>query len=247
MATRAKGLAAACLLLFVAAPAQPAEQKGARLSPASLSLRIDADGNQSELACGPTVAAALCPVLTKAVSRWKFAPGKRNGAPAAIDVWLTLYLVAVEKPGGFAVQATSAYLSLRDANANISGVEPSSRALNPPSYPREEQRRGIGAFVVVEISRQPGSPHPLIGAAWRDGHPADASDPFVRASRAAIINWELEPWPAERVSTCVTMEFTVDKPRFDAGQLPDKRPCVDRYADGLALPKLLTDPATASF
>jgi hypothetical protein len=240
-------LCLACVLLAGTSSAGAAGQKGTPLSPVSMSLRINPDGSQSNLACGPTVAAALCPVLTKAVSRWKFAPGKRAGAPAAIDVWLGLRLAAVEKPGGFAIQATSAHVDLRNASWDVSGIDPNSRRLHPPTYPREELRRGKGALVIVEISRQPGSPHPLPGATWVDGRPDDGRNPFVKASRDAIVTWELEPWPAERLTACVPMEFTTGTPKSGTGGRPDTKPCVDRYADGLVLPTLQTDPTTAAF
>jgi hypothetical protein len=240
-------LGAACLAAALAAPAGAVEQKGTPLVPVSMSLRVNADGSQSDLACGPTVVAELCPVLRKGISGWAFAPGLRDGAPAAIDVWLSLQLVAIEKPGGFAIQATRATISARPGDAVGGGVDPHTRKLHPPRYPVEQMRRGKGALVVIEITRLPDSVVPVLGQAWINGAPAADGDPFVLASRAAMAKWELEPWARELVSVCVPIEFTMDAPRPLGAPFPSTAPCVNRYAEGFALPKLLTDPATASF
>jgi hypothetical protein len=240
-------LGAACLAWAHASPLRAVEQKGTPLVPVSLSLRVNADGSQSDLACGPTVVAELCPVLRKGVAGWRFSPGTRDGVPAAIDVWLSLRLVAIEKPGGFAIQATHATVFGRSGDAASGGLDPNTRKLHPPLYPIEKQRRDIGALVVIEITRSPGSPTPVLGKAWLDGAPAPDGDPFVAASRAAMEKWELEPWPAELISMCVPIEFTVGKTKPLSAPYPRTAPCENRYVEGFALPKLLTDPATASF
>lgn len=225
--------------------AQGVEQQGTELAPVSLSMRVNADGTPSGVACGPTVAPELCPVLTQAVSRWRFAPGQRDFAPAAIDIWLGLNLVAIRKAEGFSIQATRAGISPRNPGA-AGDIEPESRSMNPPAYPRDEMRRGKAAVVVLELSPQPGSPHPLVQQAWVGGKPAASGDPFVKASREAVAKWVLGGMPPEQLSTCTTIEFMFDAPKSGRAR-PDTAPCVPTYKDGFALPKLLTDPLTASF
>lgn len=238
------------LIVLLAAAALPGlaqcvEQKGTELAPVSLSMRVNPDGTLSGVACGPMVSPALCPVLTKAVSRWKFAPGRRDSVPAAIDIWLSLNLVAVRKAEGFSIQATHADLSAR--SLGVTGdIEPEARRLNPPVYPHDEMRRGKVAVVILELSPQPGSPHPLVGQAWIGGKAARPGDPFLQASRAAVAKWELAGLPPEQLTTCVTIEFTLSSPKPGRPR-PDTAPCVDAYRDGFVLPKLLTDPLTASF
>jgi hypothetical protein len=211
-------------------------------------MSVTAAGVPAQVACGTSVAAPLCPLLTRAVSRWQFTPGQRDGVPVEMDIWLNLGLVAVQKPGGFGIQATHALVSPRRANAPQAGVDPESRALNPPSYPRDELRRRIGAFVVVEIGREPGSSHPRVLQAWRDRISAKPDDPFVQASRAAIETWDLVPWPEEQQAACVTIEFTLSNPKSDPTRAtPDHAPCKASYAPGFVAPKLLTDATTASF
>lgn len=236
------------LIAVAASPglAQCVEQIGTELAPVSLSMRVNPDGALSGVACGPTVAPTLCPMLSKAVSRWKFAPGQRDSAPAAIDIWLTLDLVAIRKSEGFSIQATRAAVFPRSAADGE--IKPETRFLNPPIYPKEEMRRRKGAVVIMELSPQPGSPHPLIGQAWVGGKPARPGDPFVQATRIAVAKWELAALLAEQLSTCVSVEFTLSAPKPTAGRPPlDTAPCVSRYRDGFVLPKLLTDPLTAAF
>lgn len=228
--------------------AECVEQAGTKLAPVSLSMRINADGSPSEVACGPTIVPAICPVLMNAVSRWRFAPGQRDSAPSAIDIWLSLDLVAIRKPGGFSIQATHADVQPRSGGAVDEQIRPETRLLNPPRYPDRENRLGKEAVVIVELSPQPGSPHPLVGQVWVGGKPARPRDPFVKATISAVANWELAAMPAEQLSTCVPVEFKTEAPKSTGAiSRPSTAPCVSRYSAGFAPPKLLTDPLTASF
>jgi hypothetical protein len=240
------------LLLLAAlctAAATNARAKDTELAPATLWLRIQADGKPADVRCAPNTAEALCQVLVRAVSRWSFTPARRSSVPEAAEIALGLPLVAVRQPqGGFALRATAAIVALRDPAGGEGGVSHPSRTKTPPRYPPDELRRRQTATVVLEISRQPGAIHPVIDRAWVDGKEAREKNTFVTTSKAAVAQWELVPWPPELRSTCISIEYSIAKPKREAGtQSPDTRPCVSRYADGYEPPVLGTDALTATF
>jgi len=234
------------VLTLCTASASAALARDTVLPAATVLLRVGADGAPTGVACSPTTSPELCPVLVRAVSRWVFTPALRDGAPVAVDVSLRLPLVAVKQPQGFAIKATGAVVSLRNGEG---GVTFESRHHSPPRYPVEELRARRTATVALEVSRDVSSLHPTIDRVWVNGRDARARDPFVEASRAAVMAWELAPWAAEQLSACMTIEYSTDKPtgQVSGTQSPDTRPCVPRYVQGFEPPALVTDPLQATF
>ena len=231
---------------FWALPVVAPLAKDAEIAPVTLWMRIQADGTPTDVTCAPATSAALCAALTRAVSRWKFTPALREGVPFAIDIGLGLPLMAVQKGEGFAIRATGAFVSLRNAETDGGSVSLQSRRHTPPRYPVDELRQGKSANVIVEISREAGSFHPTITHIWIDGNVARDANPFAKATRIAVSSWELVAWPAEQLSVCLTVGFTTGKSPPPAAS-PDTRPCASKYVDGFTPPTLMTDPLTAAF
>ena len=209
------------------------------LNPAMLTLTVAADGTPKDPTCGPKVEATICPIVLRAVPKLKFTPGKRDGVATAMDINLTLGLVAVPKPGGFGVQATQAWVVTRTemTDANISFQ---SRRLNPPIYPRNSLMRGKTGVVIVELWPQPDSEFLRVGKIWFQGKPTNLHNEFVTATLNAVAKWTINRGAPEQLSFCVPVEFTLGGPVT----VPQPAtPCEATYVEGYAPPKLLTDVA----
>jgi hypothetical protein len=213
-----------------------------KLRPAELLLSVSAEGVPSNMVCEPEVLATLCPVLTSAVSGWKFVPGKRSSQPTAMNVEMTLFLVAVPTTGGFGVQATSASIDLAPPLAQ-GAIAPSPRKFKPaPKYPMEDLRAGRTGTVILELLLQPGSDVPRIGQSWLDGKPADRHKTLVVAAQDAAKRWKIDHAP-EQLSLCMPVSFVLDKP----AARPEPEPCRPTYADEFAPPALITNVTDVTF
>ena len=236
-------MALAGLLLAVpaAAMASPEKVSAKVLAPAQMSLSVGADGTPSNVACGPEVAPSICPLLVRAVSAWKFAPGQRDEAATAMSATLSLNLALVPKQGGYGLQATRA--TLNPALPPASGtITPVLRRLTPPIYPRDSQIRGRTGHVVLELLLQAGSEVPQIGQVWFDGEPATGRNELVKAAMDAAQQWRIEHIP-EQVAVCVPVEFSLHEPIAQRGS----DPCKDTYLPGFTPPTLITDATSAAF
>lgn len=238
-------------LLFVAFSigAAAAEEKlGANgkpiwLDPTELLMKVSADGSPMDASCAPTVAPTICPLLLRVVPDWKFSPGLRAGVATEMEVSLTLYLVAVPKPGGFGLQSIRSWTNVKSGLVG-SAIDPETRRINPPRYPTDNLRKGRTGIVVMELWPQPGSDYARVGQVWFDGKPSSRRNDFVAATLDAAAKWKVNRGSAEQLSFCVPVEYTLDKkPRGGM----DDTPCVATYVDGFAPPKLITDVAKASF
>lgn len=237
------------LALAVAASLVPSLARGVatklpegahRLEPTQLAMTIGADGRAQAVECVSENAKRLCAMLTRAVSSWTFEPGKREGAPTAVDVFMDLTMVAVPQSSGFAVQAVDAELSLRG---------PTEQAITPfvpPTYPPQSQIRGETGTVDLEVTIEPGRPTYRVGRLWFNGEGVSNRRRnllVAAAARAAELQPVRSP-PPELVSECVQYVFTL-QPGPDPG-VPDKA-CKDAYVPGFTPPALLTRVAEATF
>lgn len=243
-------LLAVALLLgtFPHAASAAEERKGANgkpiwLDPAELLMRVAPDGSPKDVRCAPTVASTICPSLLRVVPNWKFTPGLRAGVATEMDISLTLYLVAVPKPGGFGLQSIRGRTDVKSGLVG-SAIDPETQRFNPPRYPGEHLRKGRTGIVVMEIWPQPDSDYPRFGQVWFDGKPSSRKNDFVTATLDAAAKWKLKRGSPEQLSFCEPVEYTIEK-NPHAGM--DDTPCVASYVEGFAPPKLITDASKASF
>jgi hypothetical protein len=228
-----------------AASALPPESHRDPLAPVSLTLVVGTDGKAADIQCTPVVSAALCPVLSRAIGRWQFAPGQRAGQPDAMKASLALDIVPVAVEGGFRLQAKHARLSLLpDAGAASDHADPTRNP--PPAYPVDELRRNKTAVVVVEWWFATADAPAHAGQAWRDGREARKGDPFVAAAANAMRQWKHGPHVPEQRSYCTRMEFFTSA-RNGAGSSLDTGACQPSFAPGFTPPKLLMNVANATF
>lgn len=224
-----------------AAMASPEKVSAKVLAPAALSLSVGADGTPSNVACGPEVVPSIGPLLVRAISAWKFAPGQRDKVATAMSATLSLNLALVPKQGGYGLQATRA--TLKPAMPPTAGASgPVQRKHTPPRYPRDEQLSGRTGLVVLELLLQAGSDVPRIGQTWFDGEPATVSNGLVKAAMDVAQHWQIEHMP-EQVGLCVPVAFTLHEPIA----LNGSDPCKDTYVPGFAPPTLITDATKAAF
>ena len=221
----------------VSADTVPAAGTGPlKLDPVVVYGTVDAAGAIGNLSCGPKVAENICKVMTGAVAGWQFKPGTRAGQPAAMDINLNLGVVAVPQAKGYSLQVTGALLSSKQSDSASSG--PGAPQFGPPVYPPDEARRGLGGIVDIEILLQPPSEKPQIGRLWFNGAESDRRQVFVKAATNAVQRWKLPTLPPEQLTLCVPIEFTSDS--GPSNPTDRKSPCSPRYAEGFALPVLIT-------
>jgi hypothetical protein len=103
-------------------------------------------------------------------------------------------------------------------------------------------RRGIGGIVDIEILLQPPTETPQIGRLWFNGVESDRRQVFVKSAANAVARWKLPALPPEQLTLCVPIEFTLYDGPEDTGR---KSPCSPRYAEGFALPVLVTKVGVA--
>ena len=179
-------LLALTLLLGAFSYAAPAveEKLGANgkpiwLDPAQLLMKVSTDGSPKDVSCAPTVAPTICPVLLRVVPTWKFTPGLHAGVATEMEISLTLYLVAVPKPGGFGLQSVRGWTYVKSGLVG-SAVDPETRRLNPPRYPGDHLRKGRTGIVVMELWHQPDSHYARVGQVWFDGKPSSRRNDFAQ-------------------------------------------------------------------
>ena len=165
-------LAGLWIALASAAAAAPDTTSSIVLDPAKLTLSITADGSPADVACNPKVTPAICPILLRAVSAWKFKPGQRDGHATAMNVDLTLNIAAVPKAGGYGIQATRSDLRLSPPSVAGALAPDFLLPLTPPRYPLNDQMASRAGLVVLELLLQPGSDQPRIGQIWLVSKPA---------------------------------------------------------------------------
>lgn len=210
-----------------------------RIDPVGLRLTVDAQGKPGAITCLPRTSPPLCPILTKAVSQWGFAPGRRHSQPAVVDIVMTLDLAAVPKPGGYGVQVLDAKLAL-------AGVMPASAdtPLAPPVYPPEDMKRNREGKVTFEVEPDAAIGHYRILRTWFDGEPVTGRNTLVAAATKAITSWPLATLAPEQKTICQTIEFSLGGKRsVESPASPG--PCTPTYAEGFAMPVLLTDVVKA--
>lgn len=239
----AKYLILAIVFGIGAASAQPRGAKlpeGARrLEPTQLALTVGADGRPDDIRCVSENARRLCALLTRAVSGWRFEPGRRNEVAEAMAVFLDLTLVAVPEQAGFAVKAEDSELSLRGS------TEESIPPMSPPAYPQDAMRRGITGSVELELLIEPGRPTYRVGRIWFNGKPVEnRRNDLVWAAVKAAESTPVRSPPPELLSGCVQVNFILEP-----GPSPRRREkaCKDAHVPGFTPPKLLTDVTQARF
>lgn len=223
-------VAGAALLAGSFADAKSSD-KPRRLNPARVIVTIEADGSPRNVRCLSPVAISVCPLLTKAVSGWKFEPGKRDGEPAAIDIVLTLQLEAVERSSGFALRASDPALSIRGP------TDVAEPVMTPPAYPRDSMFRGIMGTVEVELFADPGSSSYRVGRTWLNGRPASRHE-LVAAAVKAAQTWPVQPRAPEVVAECTVFQFVLEP---GPGPRRKDRACKDSFVEGFSAPRLVTD------
>jgi hypothetical protein len=186
------------------------------------------------------VAENICKAMSATVATWQFKPGTRAGQPAAMDVNLNIGVVAIPREKGYSLQVTDALLFAKQGGAGPGAGE---SQYSPPVYPPDEARSGKGGVVDVEILLQPPADKPQLGRLWFNGVESDRRQVFVKAATNAVARWKLPTLPPEQLTLCVPIEFTTDE--GPPASAPRKSPCSPRYAEGFALPVLVTKVGVA--
>lgn len=209
------------------------------LKPITLTLSVDAQGKPSKVACAGSVAEPICSILVRAVSGWKFTPGKVANVDAAMDGRLTLTMEATPRPSGYGLRGLDAFLETAFI-ATRTKRDPETR----PRYPEEEQRRGKTARVVVEVWPQPEGKPPRVGNVWVNGKAAGHGNPFAKATIESSKSWMLITDPTQR-ALCIVVDYSLGRRPPEPSH--DTRPCKPTFVEGYALPVLLTDVTSAVF
>lgn len=229
----------ACSPDTLAAAGDRLPQGARRLEPTQLAMTIGVDGAPRDIRCVSENAKRLCALLTRAVSGWRFEPGRRNEALEAMDVFLDLTLVAVPQQSGFAVKAEDAEVTLRGP------TEESIPPMPPPSYPQEAMRRGNTGSVELELQIEPGRPTYRVGRIWFNGKLVEnRRNDLVSAAAKAAESTPVRSPPPELLSGCLQVIFTLEP-----GPAPNRREkaCKDTHVPGFTPPRLLTDVTQARF
>lgn len=239
---------AACLLL-ASLPAV-ADETTQRLKPVDFTLAVGVDGGVSDVHCGKTVTEVVCNVVSKAIEGWRFEPGRRNDAPAAMQIKLTLDMELVAQGEQFALRATDSRVDL----APLVRPEGGLKGMSPPRYPPEAQRAGAMGIIELELWQDPGAKTYRVGQDWPTVQPHSSRGMLSKAARDAASRWKIPPHAPEQLSICTFVTFSVaastsaatpgEPPKI---RTPLKGECVPTYAGGFAPPKLLTDVRQATF
>ncbi|HPW12022.1 MAG TPA: energy transducer TonB [Thermomonas sp.] len=213
--------------------------------PRALSLDFQADvqvdGRPVNIAPDPGLSPALQALVRKQVAGWRYIPGTWQGKPVPGHVSQRIVVDVVPAASdGFSLRiksVTSVPMVLDSKGA------PSSRAMNPPSYPIEAQRQGVEETLVYAIRRDPQGKTSDVelldsqaGNNWKKT--------FDAAARRAIGQWQLEPVEVDgqridcRLITPITFRLGVGR-SLPPATMPDMRPYLPRVPDGCPLPPVL--------
>lgn len=207
-----------------------------KLPPVLVYGTVDTAGAIHELGCGPKVGEKVCKPMMGAVAAWQFQPGTRAGQPTAMAVSLNLSVIAVPQEKGYSLQVTAAKVMAKEGETSASNI--GKPEFYPPIYPPDDFKHGRTGVVDVEIILQPPAEKLQIGRLWFNGAESDRRNSLVRAATDSVMRWKLPALPPEQLTHCVSVEFSTDtSPPVPADR---KSACEPRFAEGFALPVLVT-------
>lgn len=212
-----------------------------RTLPLDFQADVQVDGRPANIAPDAGLSPAMQAMVRKQVSGWHYIPGTWQGKPVPGRVSQRIVVdVVPAASGGFSlrIKSVSSVPMVLDGKG-----APSSRAMNPPSYPIEAQRQGVEETLVYAIRRDPqGKPSEVelldsqAGDNWKKM--------FDAAARKAIRQWQLEPVEVDgqridcRLITPITFRLGVGR-SLPPATMPDMKPYLSRVPDGCPLPPVL--------
>ena len=171
-------------------------------------IEVDPQGHVVAYAINDAAAydQAVIDLLGRDIPRWTFKPVVLDGVArqARFDMYLRLEAKPLDGER-YAVEIASAAFGRREAAPPHTEVSAHHR-LEPPRYPADEARKGVGAKVVLvlRIDRaghaEAGVEQTDLRAVGKDGAMQKWRDDFERAALLAARHWTFEPPSAGRLA-----------------------------------------------
>ena len=212
-----------------------------RTLPLEFQADVQADGRVANVVPDAGLSPTLQAMVRKQVAGWRYTPGTWQGKPVPGRVSQRIVVdVLPAAGGGFSLRIKSVTSVPPWLVANGA---PSSRAMHPPRYPVDAQRRGVEETLVYAIRPDPqGKPIEVelldsqAGKNWKKT--------FDAVAREAIVHWQLEPVEVDgqridcRLITPITFRLGTGRSPPPAA-MPDLRPYLARVPDGCPLTPVL--------
>lgn len=181
-----KHIAAVALLSLIALPSMAESQLKKTLTfYVNYELTLTSDGSIEKLVLrDKKLSPSITDFLEKSIRSWKFTPGSIQGVPQRTESALWLNVEAMPREDG------KYDLLISDASTGSFGAA----VLTPPTYPKDEIRRGQEAVLRLLVSYdEHGAVTKVERTAKLSAREEKLMKPFERASFSAAKNWQFNP------------------------------------------------------
>lgn len=200
------------LLLALSGLLMAQERQELRLDVAG-EIGIDQEGAVYDYSISSIVTPELKALIDKAVRQWKFEPVVRNGEPVYAKTGMRMILAALPVATGY---------QLRIENLRFLGTRRALRT-EPPKYPMDAVRRGVGATVLVavrvgadgKVLDAAAAQSRLYGSAGNEKNESRFTALFEKASVDAAKRWayqtaDIAAGEAPETTLIVPIEYRLD-------------------------------------